>query len=714
MEQYRLAAFAADEANETEHLPLIDLNYPWRSAYGACISAFGAKPDIALAPEVPEESRREWSALGEGLFRGEDLFCLQDALSWLSMACPAYAEGAKKRGSVPLVLVTGAEKMNRVTRRIIEGILAPLHERGQLFCLLLGSRPPRYKRSSYGFVEFRRAPNTGTQATIHQVFTDLDENEKKIIAAAALFAPFLSAADLLCCLYRSGVPRQKIDTLFMRLTASGGVFRTWRYFFPLTQVAYRLSREKYNRKGIHELLSFGHTGPAPFGIEYASIAAMLSPDTAVTFFVPLLQAACGFGNTRAIPMLYSLFRMLTGRNRRLLRIARFLTGQEHVLESSGGRARDENEYERELDSLTDTMSVGKLLEQGETHSALNRAKDVLFRVQDSKSSCHVARAQLSVGSTMLCMGRVVEANDYFSLAFETSKLCENHADRIEACIRRGISLFLFGNYSRADRMLSEGIDAAGGLGYGASLLFAHFLKGRIAFTLGRYEAAEELFWKCLSLATLIGEPHPLFYAWLSRSLIYAGRFQEGLDILSYLPRRAEFLYHAAEGKFFMGDLSSALKLARRSEWRIRTEASSSGCFGSYNWQSGYSNVENCAFHGPDDRRVLVNCISAFRWYLESLNGSFQSGRMVLEKITREEKLGELDPHYHFYYLIHALLIPEDTHNESLERITYVSKGLKYLQRIGSVIDDVSARLDFLNKNRWNRMLMDIARNEKLA
>ena len=714
-EQYRLTISMAVEAGEGDKLPLIDLNYPWRSAYGAFIGAFGADPDVYLSPEVPEKTRDEWIKLGDGLIRGDDLFCEQDALSWLSRAFPAYAAGARKRGAVPVILVTGAERMNRVARRVVEGILAPLHEKGELFCILLGSRPPRYKRASYGFIEFRRAPQRGRQAGLHRLYHDLKDDEKKIVSTAALFAPFLPTADLLSCLYRTGFPRQKIDTLITKLSSSGGVFRTWRYFFPLLKVPYHLSREDYHRKGINEFLSFFKGGsPAPFGLEYAAVTAMLSPDYAVSLFVPLLRAVYGFGSEKDLPALLSVLSLLKGRYRRLLRIADFLMGRVDAIAESEGASSEEGEFESEIDSLVDNVSVKNILARGDHGSALSRAKNILFRVQEKKSSCHVARAQLSVGSSMLCMGRVEEANDYFTLAYETSKSCSNTADRIAACISRGISLFLFGNYSRADRQLSDGIRAAGGYFYGNSLLFAHFLKGRIAFTLGRYTRAEELFWECLSLATVLGESHHLFYAWVGRSMIYNGRFQEGADILALMPRTAEVLYYMAEGKLFEGEITDALKLARHSERTIQTEAPPLGCFGGYNWQSGYSNIEDCAFRGNDGRRVLLNCVSALRWYLESLNGSHQSGRMVLEKITREEKLGELDPYYHFYYLIHALLIPEDTHNESLERITYVSKGLKYLQRIGSVIDDVSSRLDFINKSHWNRMLMDIARNEKLA
>ena len=714
-EQYRLAVSVADEAGEAENLPLIDLNYPWRSPCGAFLGAFGAGQDLSLAPEVPEESREEWRRLGEGLIRGEDLFCEQDALSWLSRTFPAYAGGARKRGVVPVVLLTGAERMNRVARRIVEGILAPLHERGILFCLLLGAHPPRYKRSSCNFTEFRRAPHKGRQTDLYRLYSELKDDEKKTISAAALFAPFLPAADLLSCLYRTGSPRQKIDTLFAKLVASGGAFRTWRYFFPLLKLPYRLSREDFQRRGINELLSFsGGMNPAPFGLEYAAIAAMLSPDNAVSLFVPLLRVVYGFGGDKSLPVLFSVFGLLKGRYRRLFRIAGFLMGRETAYVEPEDTAGAEDEYEGEIDSLVDIVSVGNMLFRGDHSSALSRAKNVLFRVQEKQSPCHVARAQLSVGSSMLCMGRVEEANDYFSLAYETSKSCSNTADRMESCIRRGISLFLFGNYSRADRQLSDGIRIAGGYCRGDSLLFAHFLKGRIAFTLGRYAAAEELFWKCLSIAMVLGEPHQLFYAWLGRSMIYSGRLREGTEILAQLPRTAEVLYYRAEGKLFEGDIPCALDLARRSERTIRIETPPVGCFGRYTWQNGYSNIEDCAFHGPDGRRVLLNCVSALRWYLESLGGNPQAGRMVLEKITREEKLGELDPYYHFYYLVHALLIPEDTHNESLERITYVSKGLKYLQRIGSVIDDVSSRLDFINKSHWNRMLMDIARNEKLA
>jgi tetratricopeptide (TPR) repeat protein len=714
-EQYRLAVSAAAEAGAGERFPLVDLNYPWRSLYAAFVGAFGPDPVAHLAPAVDERFRQDWIELGKSLFQGENLFCEADALSWLSRAFPAYAGIAKEAGAVPVVLLLGADRMNRVARRIVEGIIAPLHERGRLFCLLMGSRPPRYQRAAYGFAEFRKAPVRGDRSHVRRLYTELHTEDRKLMATAALFAPFLPVPDLLGCLYRIGYPRQKIDSLFSRLVSAGGACSTWRYFFPCPEVPYRLSREDYQRKGISELLEHAEkSSPAPFGVEYASIAAMLFPEKAVQFCFPLLKAIHGLRSGTSMSSLLAVFGMLKGRNRSLAAVAGLLLGRDQGYGDSTRGIPYESAYETEIASLVDVVAVGNLLQKGDHLSALARAKEVLFRVQENNSPCHIARAQLSVGSSMLCMGRVEEANDYFTLAYETSKSCGNPADRIEACIRRGISLFLYGNYSRADRQLSDGIGAVAGICYGDSLLFSYFLKGRIAFTLGRYAEAEELFWTCLSLATVLGKSHYLFYGWIGRSRVYVDRIKEGLDILKRLPRSAEILYYTAEGLLFGGEIAPALEQVRHSEVLIRSETPANGCFGQYNWHNGYSNVEDCAFRGPQGRRVMLNCISALRWYLESLNGDGYAGRSILEKITREEKLGELDPFYHFYYLVHALLIPEDTHNESLERITYLSKGLKYLQRIGSVIDDVSSRLDFINKNRWNRVLMDIARNEKLV
>jgi hypothetical protein len=267
----------------------------------------------------------------------------------------------------------------------------------------------------------------------------------------------------------------------------------------------------------------------------------------------------------------------------------------------------------------------------------------------------------------------------------------------------------------ASRLLREALSLSTGISYGPYLLHARFLLARTAFVLGRYEEAEAELWEALSLASLIGAPHGLFYAWIGRAQIYAGRNKAGLKLLSTVDESPETLHYRAEGLFFHGATTKALEASRRAERLLkRRRKLSSGGYGRYAWDHGYQNLEDAAFLDEADRGVLDNQITVFRLYLESASSGERGGREILERITRSGRLSEYDPHLHYYYLLHGLIIPESTHDETLERITYLSKGLKHLQRIAALIDDVQCRLDFTQKNYWNSRLIELAREEKLV
>ncbi len=713
-EQLRIAHRAGVLCGCEDSLLIVDLNFAWRAAMAPFLGCFGPNPTESLAKGVVPDILHSWRATGESLTRGMTVFSWKDAVAWFGETIKAYAEIVRKEGNTPCVIITGAGSLNRFGRIIADGFLSTMHGKGELYSLFISDNVPRRRRGQYSFCEFRKAEVR--EGSPQSARMELTEEQNRIYHLAMRFSPFLSCSQLRLRMYEAGFAKHMVDSFLVSLVDGGRILKGWRYYFT-HKVPGSAPAGIYPESVIAPFLTpVADEIPSMYRMDYAAISVAERPELGLEHFSFLLNAVYERRDAVSAAGLAALFKPLPRRFKNYFTIAKGMAG---VFADPGDDA-GLGEHEAGETSVSDyshlqVLMVENFLRMNQTGDALKKAKSFLFDVQGEEQPCSITEAQHALGMVMLRKGRIEEANDYFALAYESSKSCDASVDRIRACINRALGLFLFGNYSRADRLLDEAMELSPGLCYGSYLLFARFLKGRIAFMLGRYEEAENQLWQSLSLATLTGVPHGAFYAWIARSRIYAGRYRDGIGMLENLKKTGEVLFFLAEGYYFSEDLSSALPVIRRAQRRVKFETNDSCNYMSYRWDSGFRNVEDAAFRSAEGRGVLLNCVSAFRWLVEKrLGNPVDKGSMLLEKITREEKLGDLDPYFYYYYLIHALLISEDTHDENLERITYLSKGLKYLQRTSSVIDDVPSRLEFLSSNRWNRYLMDIARREKLA
>jgi hypothetical protein len=73
-----------------------------------------------------------------------------------------------------------------------------------------------------------------------------------------------------------------------------------------------------------------------------------------------------------------------------------------------------------------------------------------------------------------------------------------------------------------------------------------------------------------------------------------------------------------------------------------------------------------------------------------------------------------DPASPFYTFLYADALPEESGGEADDKVTVLGKSLKGLQERASRIDGSADRAGFLSRNRWNRAIMEEARNRRLA
>ena len=101
-----------------------------------------------------------------------------------------------------------------------------------------------------------------------------------------------------------------------------------------------------------------------------------------------------------------------------------------------------------------------------------------------------------------------------------------------------------------------------------------------------------------------------------------------------------------------------------------------------------------------------------RAYLLGLRGFRDEAIRELHQLTRGQKSLEEDPRAAWFNYLYSQVLPEAGSEEVDDKVTVLSKSLKTLQERASRIDAPGERSSFLWRNRWNRMIMEEAREQK--
>lgn len=358
-----------------------------------------------------------------------------------------------------------------------------------------------------------------------------------------------------------------------------------------------------------------------------------------------------------------------------------------------------------------------LLASHSYRKALDPAKAALLELQERERAPGEAMANLLLGRIILAMGRIDEARDYFLIASETGFHAgeKDHSGEIAAFL--AVAHFLGGSMSAALREAERAEALSRDRGQRQWELYASFLRGRILFTLGRYGEAEERFLLCRNSATLYpcDSNGALIDGWICRSMIYQGKIEGALRRLEQSEGNPEHCFFHAEACFLAEEYRAALDSIEKA---LRLEKDRIKLFSRpvpWSWESGFNCVEDLAFLIPGSNGSLFQLIRAWRGLILSRNGRSEEGQQELARITREEKLADNDPFSHLYLFFQTLTIPENSDGsaDGLDRLTQLSKALRYVQGISSRIDTPVDRQDFLNRNYWNSKLTARGRAAKL-
>ena len=363
------------------------------------------------------------------------------------------------------------------------------------------------------------------------------------------------------------------------------------------------------------------------------------------------------------------------------------------------------------------------LSTGNSSAALEELKKGLLLSQESRSDTADSTGAekgdrpfyLWLGATMLAEGRLGEAVEYLGMS---QRLCQESDDApglLWTLVYMADACFISGRYTQCFTVLEQGLRKAHALYRREVELFLEFLRARALFQVGSYEECALCLQACLCLATLYGRDDalPVLRAWLGRTLLHQGESASGTRLLESLSRQTkEVLLFQAEGCLFSGNLENAslyvergLGLAPGSRF-----PSPEGV----HWQDGFACAEGRCFRLSRGDAYLRRTLGGLRAYLLGLRGFREEAIRELRQLTRGEKAVEEDPGVFVLNYLYSQVLPEAGAEEVDDKVTVLSKSLKSLQERASRIDAPAERSSFLWRNRWNRMIMDEARERKLV
>lgn len=350
---------------------------------------------------------------------------------------------------------------------------------------------------------------------------------------------------------------------------------------------------------------------------------------------------------------------------------------------------------------------------GPSKETLALIKRAIMLYQDLDDNAGLARANLDFGMLLLAREDVLGAREYFLMASKMAGQCSDVFEQIRAQILTLTCTFVHGNFSRVLVQAEQLATDSSAAGMRNVDLFSQFVRGRIAFELGRYEEAESIFSGGRSSARFYGFklPGELFHRWASRSLIYDGRARRGVEILADGPACSESEFFLAEGWLRLADHGKALDALDRAR---DLGAARPGVAEAVPWSTGFAALEDRAIGVGDDTGVLNRQILALRAYLLAESGREAEGVDEMYRATREMRISEVDPFNRIYFYLYSTILPESGELNLEDRGTVLGKAVRYIQERTSRIDEYAHKTDFMRQNFWNAKLMSYAQIHNLV
>jgi tetratricopeptide (TPR) repeat protein len=342
-----------------------------------------------------------------------------------------------------------------------------------------------------------------------------------------------------------------------------------------------------------------------------------------------------------------------------------------------------------------------------TAQALEAVKESMLINQNNGGSLKIAHVYRLFSLINLSKKELNDALDYIAFAIDEAQKNGDVYELIASSYYAANIQFIYGNISKAQRLIKRAEKAAVLDGRTGWALRCAFFLGRLHFETGNYKGALALFKTLLEKnGADAGAPFTAAVeAWIFRTELY---------LYQCMPNKPEVLN--ADGRLFelealylTGNYSKAVKLADHFLHNLPKEKFL--FLEQPDWESGFSQCELLEFSQKEfwSRLCTVwKTLSVCR--LEKAAGEETIRQM--QEITYYERFNDCDPFAPFYFFANYRVLNESKRAE-IDKNTAISIAFKRLKHRAGRIDDIEIRRMFLTNQYWNKILFQTAKEYKL-
>jgi tetratricopeptide (TPR) repeat protein len=374
------------------------------------------------------------------------------------------------------------------------------------------------------------------------------------------------------------------------------------------------------------------------------------------------------------------------------------------------------------------------LGMGDVSAAMEKVKEAI-RLSQDRHWAGLAPSYRLFSLVNLSKQQMGETIEYITFAVENGERGGDYQELGIAAYYAAAAQFLYGNLSRARRFALQAETQASLSGCPEWADKSRFLRGKLAFEIGHYREALEIF-EALRESPF-SPPSPekerLLGAWIYRARVYAGgapavKPEDGGIDADLFEVEAAWLSGRYDATL---ELSAALFRDLPRDTFLFTEQP--------DWRSGFAQCELLllprtqlwnrmitVYHSLALCRLAADIHTPSAGIHTSAAGIHTSSAAPsagtpaggdeairsMQHIIRDERLADVDPCNVFYFYAWYRVLQE-TGAAQVDLNTAVSMAFKRLQRRASRIDDIETRRDFLTLPRWNAALSLAAKEYKL-
>jgi tetratricopeptide (TPR) repeat protein len=340
-------------------------------------------------------------------------------------------------------------------------------------------------------------------------------------------------------------------------------------------------------------------------------------------------------------------------------------------------------------------------------TAFEEIKESMIICQNSRNKYGIEQVYRLIAFVNLAKNKLGAAIDYLSFAIEASERGGNNVELALDYYYAAGCHFIFGNISKAQRLVKQSERAAGISGMEEWAMRAKFFSGRLYFETGCYGEAMDIFQSLYEHYGADGNSVRVqtIEAWIFRTELYL----YGKTIIEREFPSGDGLLFNIEAACFSGDYERTLSLSRS----LLSSLPDNGFLfiEQPDWTSGFAQCELLQISKKDFYTRIASAWQALAASMQTAK-DLDEALSLLKKTIRDKQTGETDPSAPFLFFANYKILRQTGASEP-DVNAAISIAFKRLQCRSSRIDEIETRRSFLTNHYWNKTLFASAKEHKL-